>query len=926
MKTTYALSAPPWRTITVVLLLGLLSACGGDDQAGKGEPWKVKDPDQGADMTTTDMGGAEEDMAGGEVRAPRRPTSIETVVSKTEARAGESLEVICQWIDQYGDPISFDQLESPPPFDVRRTPPAALILGEIGSDVTDTYPFTAAQAGDVLITCASQQGGAVDATPARLIVKPGPAHTVVTRVDRRTMAAGEAATVGCQAFDAYGNAVLDAQPTIVTDVQGSSVTVAGDQVTITSTGVYQVSCQVDGAPEQRAAELEVTPGLPANLMISAQPVQNVYGLGQVITIATTVTDQFDNLVPAAPLEFENSSGGVAFGAGRWRFNDEGVHTITARVKPPTYDSRVLEASVDVIVNGNGPDITCQAPYNGEMVNASPGSQVTFQGKVADVNGVDLLVVNGNDITPAADGTFNLPITVRYGINFVDLVSRDQYGAENSKTCAFLVSDRWAPEGQRIGDGISLKLRQSAIDDNVTTDGLDSLNDVLLKVLNSTGLETQVHNALLAANPLKPSSCDVDTFLGCIFRSRIDYRDSAINKPSKGPHTTKLDLVTDGLRLKARLNNFSLKIEVSGTLDSTGWVDFEYVEVDLTSNLRLVNGRPKVSLRQINSVSVGNVNPNLSGIGGVAADVFSFFFQNTLRNLVRDVIRDAVQQQFNAALDGIVSGLDVSSLGSSLNVPRLDGTGQVALGFNVSFDTLQVNATRALFGLGAGFTAPITRAGTTRGAAMPGGNTLLDINTTRPIAAAIHVGIINQILHALWRAQFFDASITGDTLSGDLPDGSRIDLSMDLPPVLVLKGKNKVELHLGAARLGLVYPGVFDDPLTVGLGAVGFTGIIINGDALQFTNIQLSELYFSPEGVSLDDNSRDVLEGFLRTLVQGLIDRSLNNALPSLPIPSFDLPASMTQYGLPANAELGIIQPTLDNSTTHYTLDGAFGLR
>lgn len=919
-----AMSAPPWRTVTVILLLGLLSACGGDDQAGKGEPWKVKDPDQGADMATLDMG--EADMAGEEIRAPRRPVAIETVVSRTEVRAGEAVEVVCQWLDQYGEAIPFDQLDSPPPFDVRRTPPSALTLGDIGSDVTDTYPFTATQAGDVLLTCASQQGGAVDATPARLVIKPGAAHTVVTTVDRRTMSAGEAATVSCATFDAYGNPIADAQPSVVTDVQGSAVAIAGDQVTITSTGVYTVSCQVDGAPEQRGSELEVTPGLPASLMISAQPVQNVYGLGQVITVATTVTDQFDNLVPAAPLEFTNTTGGVAFGSGRWRFNTEGVHTITARVLPPTFDARVLEASVDVTINGNGPDISCLGPVNGEMVNAAPGAQVTFQGKVADTNGVDLLVVNGNDITPAADGTFSLPITARYGINFVDLVSRDQFGAENSKTCAFLVSDRWAPEGQRIGDGISLKLNQSAIDDNVTTDGLDSLNDVLLKVLNSTGLESQVDAALRAANPLKPSDCDVPTFLGCLFRSRVDYLDSAINKPGKGPHTTKLDLVTNGLRLKARLNNFSIRLEVEGTVDTSGWVDFDYVEVDLTSNLRLVNGRPKVSLRQINSVSVGEVDPNLSGLGGVAADIFSFFFQNTLRDLVRDIIRDAVEQQFNAALDGIVSGLDVSSLGTSLNVPRLDGTGNVALGFNVSFDTLQVSAARALFGLGAGFTAPITRAGTTRGAAMPGGNTLLDISTTRPIAAAIHVGIINQILHALWRAQFFDATISGDTLSGDLPDGSRIDLSMELPPVLVLKGKNKVELHLGAARVGLVYPGVFDDPLTVGLGAVGFTGIIINGDALQFTNIQLSELYFSPEGVSLDASSRDVLESFLRTLVQGLIDRSLNNALPSLPIPSFALPASMTQYGLPANAELGIIQPALDNSTTHYTLDGAFGLR
>jgi hypothetical protein len=379
-----------------------------------------------------------------------------------------------------------------------------------------------------------------------------------------------------------------------------------------------------------------------------------------------------------------------------------------------------------------------------------------------------------------------------------------------------------------------------------------------------------------------------------------------------------------LNIKVRVENTRIFARLDG-LGSSGYAEVAYVEVDLTSDLKLVNGQPRIALRQINAVNVGNINLNFSGLAGLGLELVEALFQGTIRNTVRDVIRDYVNQQFNALLDGIISGFDISTLGSTFNVPKLDGMGSVALGFGVRFSALTATPVRALFGVGTRFTAPINRPGTTPGAARPSGDVLLDPSTPQAIAATIYVGMLNQVLHALWRAGYFDVDLGGTALGG-LPAGSQVNLNLGLPPVALLEGTRVVRLHLGTARLSLVYPGLFNDPLTLNLGATATSSVTLNGDDLSFGNILIDELFFSPEGVSLDETNRDVLEQFLRRVLQNVLNQSLNGALPALPIPSFTLPAAVSQFGLPAGAELGVRNPGLSNTMTHFILDGAFGVR
>ena len=61
-------------------------------------------------------------------------------------------------------------------------------------------------------------------------------------------------------------------------------------------------------------------------------------------------------------------------------------------------------------------------------------------------------------------------------------------------------------------------------------------------------------------------------------------------------------------------------------------------------------------------------------------------------------------------------------------------------------------------------------------------------------------------------------------------------------------------------------------------------------------------------------------------LQSVLGSAINNGLPAFPIPTFTLPASVATYGLPAGAQLGIVNPVLTTSGESCVLDGQFGER
>ena len=898
-----------------LIFVALTPACGSEDTSGS----RLVKPEEQVDMAmppASDLDTTPEMFMPPDLSAPPRPVSVETRVSSSTAQAGDLVQVSCVLLDEEGNEFDPGSLPQQPELEVEA-------VGD-GLEKQEEASWQVRRVGVKAFSCRVGSLGLVDETAAFVEVGPGAAARVVTLLSERSMVAGDVVMATCTVFDAFGNLLPDAMPSVSLDKVGQGIDVMGLGVRIEKADTYTVTCQEPGATGE-GAPLEVVPDVPAALVVGPLPRQTVYGIGQVVQVEARVSDRFDNVISSAPLSWEQQ-GGVGFGKGRFRFDQEGLYTVTTRVSGPTYQGVELRGEVQFLVNGTGPSIRCDSPSHGQEVQAGIGEVIDFNGLVSDTNGVATVKVNGKTYTTDAQGRFRAPLTVRYGINFVDISATDQFGVENSRSCAFLASQSWIPEGTLSQDAVVLKMRQEAVDDANPNDGIDSLNDVLVRVLNSPGLAATIDSALRAGNPLS-DSCLQRVFGACAVSAKVTYLSSSFG----GPHTSSMTLIRDGLRLIARVKDIAIRLSVQGkalgisySITATG--DFDYVEVDLTSDLALVGGRPRITLRRIEGTSVGPVSVQVNNVNQLITNLVVSLFQGRIKGIVETQIRNLISAQFNTVLDGIVSNLDVSSLGTTFGVPRLDGAGSVPVSFGIAFSSLGVSPARALFGIASRFGATVKRPGATFGAPRPEGPILVDAAIGNPMGVSVYVGVLNQVLHALWRADYFSGTVTAATLGQGLPAGVSAGLGFGLMPVVIFDGNKQIQVHIGAVSVSLLYPGLFDKPLRVELGATAKGSVDLQGERLSFGTLTLGEFYFSTPDVTLDETTRDVLEGLLKDLVQNVLDTSLNSALPTLPVPTFTLPATLSSYGLPPNGKLGLKNIQFNTSSRHVTLQGGFGIQ
>lgn len=911
----------------LLILLSALALSAGCSDDEDEHQWDIEDQDVGGEP---DAGETEPDAADPAPPEPDArdqepsvvpvPVSVETVLSPSTASAGSSVQVTCRLLSADGEEVA-------PPDDASPRVVLAPAQSFLPPEDLTLVPIVA---GHASVACQYPSLSLVDDSAAELEIRPGAPYTVTTELDKNIISAGGEASATCEVFDAYQNKIHDADTSLRVDSSGSDIQIDDHTVKITRAGLHQVNCSVDGAQEEYGEYLEVNPGLPAQLAASKVPDRPYYGTGQVVEVATIVADEHGNTIDDAPVSVvQQNAGGEdnTFGHGRFRFQEDGTYTVLATVEPPTHRDRALAESVEIKVSGQGPSIECVSPSNGSMRDLTPESLITFRGRVQDAHGVGEVTVNGQPVSVDSSGLFEHEISTRFGLNFVDIVASDsldpEFSNENSTTCAFLVADKWESEKGSMSDAVALWLSQSAVDDGNASGPINSLNDVLHRALNSDGLRDQIDTALSSQNPLAD---DCYRIAVCI-NYKLFYRESKL----EGPNTTTLRLTNGGLKLSALLKNIELKMRLESLINANFTVSVSELNGELETSLTLRNGRPTVSLIP-NTVSVTADDPEFSidSLPGWLNSIINTILKGTVKRTVENQVEDFLKNQLQEVLDSMISGLDISALGSTFDVPRLDGQGSVALDFGVTFSSLAVSTTRALFGLGTKFTAsPATRATPSLGVAMPSGQNLLTTNPGTPIAAGVHIGALNHVLHALWRAGLFDADIASSAIGASFPEGTEITMSTGLPPVAALNGPTKAELSMGDVRMSIVYPGLFDDPVELQLGVRAESNIAIDqsGDdpSLDFSDVQIKELFFSPVGISLDNHSRSVLENFLSGVLQNLINTSLNSALPALPIPSFELPTTLNAYGLPGGSSLGILNPALGGGDRHLQIKGTFGV-
>ncbi len=860
------------------------------------------------------------------------PPVVAAVTSApSSVAAGDTIVVSCVLVDATGkvlQPTADDAQE--------------IVFSPADSVATDMDGNTiAVRAGQVDVRCAFPSLSVGDPTGAEIAITPGPIASVDTDVSATSVVAGGDLSATCTAYDAFGNLVPSSDATLTSTPTDGGNTVTGLQGTFTRAGLYDLACTIPGAASQ-SVEVEVVPGPPATIVVTPNPTKALYPVGSVVTVETLVSDAFNNPITDAPTDYASMpAASAALGEQHFQYLADGFYTLQATVPPPTTTGSPLVAQVQIEVGGIGPVIDCDSPDDGTMLNMAPGASVAFQGTVNSPNGVANVTVNGN---PAMlSGTsFSAPITTRFGINFADIVATDPFGVESTRTCSFLVSQQWAGETSLYADTIDLKLTQSAVDDGNRSGNVNSFGDMLYKVANSAGLSSAIDSGLSAANPLKPSSCDSQTctFLGCVcwYSSGIEYQGLSL----PGPQTVDLTLVNGGIAVHAHVPNVGVKLRVHGDVgpvpyDTSGWATFSYLDVQMTLDTSLSGGTLHASIHPGSVVTtVGTVNTSFSGVDGwIINNVVVPLEQGTLQNTVKNLVTNFVSNNFNAVIDGVLSGLNISTLGTSFNVPHLDGTGTIPLSFGVGFSSLSTTPSRMLVGLSSRLTAPAAQALPSLGVPIPSGTVLDDtaINAPGSAAVAVQVGVLNQALHALWRGGMFNATLTGTKLGNGVPAAAGVKITTLLPPVADLSG-NAVELSFGSLDLELTYPGLFGGmdsngnplpPLDVELGGRATSTPVLSGNSLQFGGLTLTELHFSTGDVSLDASTNQVITTLLQNLMQQLVIQSLNNALPALPIPAFQLPSSLQAYGV-GPGKLGLVNMSLGFDPRDFVLRGQLGIQ
>jgi hypothetical protein len=844
---------------------------------------------------------------------PRIPTSIETVVNSTTLSAGNQLSVECRVYDQFGNRML--ELTGATPRVVHE-PQYLFETGEGGA-------LIAAKAGTGTVACTFAQFGLFD-DGVDVTIVAGPAHSVITRLDDDQIVAGGSASATCFVYDAYGNEIADADATLSVSPSSGGVEVEGLTTTITRSGTYEVSCSVSGALQNDSDFLQVDPALPHSMTVGLRPDRAFYKVGDQVLLEADVRDRYGNRVTGATLAYSEITNNISSQDGaRFSFVSDGA-TVLRAIVTSAIDLSVAEvsATVSVVVNTTGPQIEClriddQQPSDAYMVNLAPGgAQVPV--RISDTFNVQSVRISGNVATHTGGGVYQGTHDVTWGINFVDVVATDEHGLENSRTCFFLASNRWTPENDAMTGAVGFKLTQAAVGPG-TPGELTTLNEILRVVLNSPGLKAMVDAGI--PELLNSGSCGV---WAC--EPDVTYNRGSINWD---PVTTLLALINGGLSLEVRLPNARLTVRACGTAccigGSTITARVSLIRVNVDISLQLINGVLRAGIIGTPDVSVSTPSLDGSGFCGFLVNLIQGFFTGAVRDAIRDALQDFLGSEVGPLLDDLVSSLDISSLGASFDVPRLDGSGNITLSFGTGISSLSITANdRALVGIDTRFSAsPIAHNRPTLGVPRRTDAILLDlpVGSPRTIGISFYEGALNQVLHALWRGGFVQANL-------ELAENTSVTIDSYLPPVAHIQG-NAARLMLGGvlATVQLPIDGML--PFQVMFGGVAGATATLEGDELVFGNITLdveNDLYITFLSDSIPESARDILTGVLGTVVRNILLDAVNDGLPAIPIPTFTLPADLADFGLPANAEIGITSPILEILGNHFRLQGGFGVR
>lgn len=265
---------------------------------------------------------------------------------------------------------------------------------------------------------------------------PAPLPRVVTLLDDAVIEAGRWTAVDCVLVDQEGLPLAETTLTTTFAVTAGAVAdVPGSKVGSEGVGEYEVTCATVEEPDiaTSPATLTVTHAAPATVTLVVEPDKAAYVVGDTVTFSWTVVDAYQNPIEGLAGAVSGPEIGVEpAGDVAYRFTEEGLYTFDLRLAKP-YDS--LTDQRVLACDGTGPGIDIKSPLRGETLEGDSATVIDVIGTAVDpVGGVVTLLVDGEEVTPDADGSFAATVFPAWGINFIVVEASELGSAQGMDAC------------------------------------------------------------------------------------------------------------------------------------------------------------------------------------------------------------------------------------------------------------------------------------------------------------------------------------------------------------------------------------------------------------------------------------------------------------------------------------------------------------
>lgn len=835
---------------------------------------------------------------------PSDAVRVVATLSATTAQAGFPVDVTCELEDTEGNRTATTDAQ------VRASPSRSVTV--------QSQRLFAENVGTYEVEC---RLGMLDRVTAELAVVPADPARLVVEATPRSAVAGERVEVSCFAVDAYANPVTVTANVNVTpapdtqDATGFVATVAQD---------YDVTCTLPAhGVTSDVLVVGVRPADPATVQIVAlDPTKPIYASGDIVEPELTAADIYGNAIENVAVTFYGIPAGSVNDLGtRASLVGDGMITLVATVDPPTHMGATVEDTMMLVVDGLPPQITFTFPARGAMVQADPTDTLTLQGNVTDlVSSVTDFLVNGQPVTPNAQGDFSVPMDPSWGINVIEATAVDEAGNVRELAQSFEIASsykRASPSRQlsgRVNDGIIAHLGQAALDDNAND--VDDLATIARLAIQNLDVASIIPDPATTYN----SSC---LFLSGRLRLYVD----AVNF---GTPTINITTRNGGLYLYASIPNVVVNMHTSGdvcdiNVNVSGTATAQRIVVSGNLNISRSGNSSVVSMPSANVNIVGlNINLNLPSIIDWAIDGIINLFRGAISSRLETAFRDIIRAEIPPVVEDFLDSLDLST-GFNLPAPlstRLElrsGLGMVQFdtaGGNIGMDT-------TLFATPAFSPEP-------RGGILQEVQNLPSFSSSDPLAVALGYDLLNQAMYSAWYggafhidlAQFFNGQVNNN--------GSMVNIEATadpmLPPVVRPTGNAQwpVEIAIGDLGIDLDVSGIPNFPMIearVFAHAKIRANISVDAQGvLQFTLAPNPEIVLDVES-SLDTLLDPVaLRDTLYAIINGFVPQIVADVIAGIPLPTFDL-SSMAGGYLPPNIVLGLGNAQTRFHSSYLILEG-----